>query len=324
MASENETLASVDPFKLLQITLNPDGTLTRHINLGKTPANPEESSDNPIAVLSKDITINPSNKTWVRIFLPIPKPSTKLPVFLYFHGGGFIISSPDDTTFHEFCSNLATELHVIIVSASYRLGPEHRLPAAYDDAMEALYWIKTSNEIWLENYADLSNVFVMGISAGGNVAYQLGLRAAEQADNLSPLKIKGLILHHPFIGGVERTESELRSDAPLFRPCVSDLMWELSLPIGVDRDHEYCNPTVGSSNSSAFEKIKRLGWRVFVAGCHGDQLIDRQIELVKIMEKAYIQVVSRFVGGSHGLELLDHSKAMELFVALKDFVLSSI
>ncbi|OMO51004.1 Alpha/beta hydrolase-3 [Corchorus capsularis] len=322
MATENETLPSADPFKLLQITLNPDGTLTRHINLGKTSPNPDNSN---IAVLSKDITINPSNKTWVRIFLPIPKPSTRLPVFLYFHGGGFIIGSPDDTAFHEFCSTMATELHVIIVSASYRLGPEHRLPAAYDDAMEALYWIKTSNEIWLENYADFSNVFVMGISAGGNVAFQLGLRAAEQVDDLLPLKIKGLILHHPFIGGVERTESELRSDAPLFLPCVSDLIWELSLPVGVDRDHEYCNPMVGSSkSSSAFEKIKRLGWRVFVAGCHGDQLIDRQIELVKIMEEAEIQVVSRFVGGSHGLELFDHSKAKELFVALKDFMLSSI
>ncbi|OMP06474.1 Alpha/beta hydrolase-3 [Corchorus capsularis] len=143
---------------------------------------------------------------------------------------------------HEFCSNMATELSVTIVSASYRLAPEHRLPAAYDDAMEALYWIKTSNDNWLENYVDLSNVFLMGGSAGGNIAYHLRLRAVEQVDTLLPLKIKGLILHQHFFGVVERTESELRIDNPGFPPCFSDLMWELSLPMGVDRDHEYRNP----------------------------------------------------------------------------------
>ncbi|XVE90885.1 hypothetical protein DITRI_Ditri20bG0112100 [Diplodiscus trichospermus] len=165
----------------------------------------------------------------------------------------------------------------------------------------------------------------MGGSAGGNIAYHLGLRATEQVDNLLPLKIKGIILHHPFFGGVERTESESRSiNDPIFPPCVSDLMWELSLPIGVDRDHEYCNPTVGE-NSSHFEKMKQLGWRVFFAGCDGDQLINRQIELVKMMEKKGIQVVSRIVeGGCHGLELFDPSTANALYVVLKNFVCYSI
>ncbi|XVF18258.1 hypothetical protein REPUB_Repub11eG0005600 [Reevesia pubescens] len=318
-----------DPYKHLQITLNPDGSLTRINNYGRTSAIPEFSNDS-IAVLSKDIFINNSNCTWARIFLPkqaIDNPSSpeKLPVFVYFHGGGFIHFSPDATMSHEFCSNMASELSVIIVSPSYRLAPEHRLPAAYDDAMEALSWIKTSHEIWLEKYADFSKIFLMGGSAGGNIAYQLGLRAAEQVDNLLPLKIKGLILHQPFFGGVERTESELRSmNDPNFPPCVSDLMWELSLPIRVDRDHEYCNPRV-CENSSTLEKIKRLGWRVFVTGCDGDQLIDRQIELVKMLEKNEIEVGSRFLeGGFHGFEVFDPSKAKALYVVLKHFILSSI
>ncbi|KAK6230931.1 hypothetical protein QUC31_002449 [Theobroma cacao] len=319
-----------DPFKRLQITLNPDGTLTRLNIFGRTPAKPE-SSDNSTAVLCRDIPINYSNNTWARIFLPkqaLDHSSTsakKLPVLVHFHGGGFILFSPDETMSHEFCSNMASELSVIVVSASYRLAPEHRLPAAYDDAMEALSWIKTSHDNWLENYADFSQIFLMGGSAGGNIAYHLGLRAAEQVDSLSPLKIQGLILHQPFFGGVERTESEFRSiNDSIFSPCDSDLMWELSLPIGANRDHEFCNPTV-AHGSTALEKIKRLGWRVFVTGCDGDQLIDRQIELVKMIKKKEIRVVSRFVeGGFHGFELADPSKAKALYVALKNFIFSSI
>ncbi|OMO65819.1 Alpha/beta hydrolase-3 [Corchorus capsularis] len=323
-----DTSLTIDPFKNLQITLNPDGTLTRHNNYARTPAKPEDSSDSSTSVLSRDILINNSNKTWVRIYLPKQalKSSEKLPVILAFHGGGFILFSPDESMSHQFCSNMATELSVIIVSASYRLAPEHRLPAAYDDAMEALLWIKnTHDNDWLENYADLSKVFIMGGSAGGNIAYHLGLRAADQqVDDLLPSKIRGLILHQPFFGGVERTESELRSmNNPGFPPCVSDLMWELSLPIGVDRDHEYCNPI--GHGSTSLEKIRRLGWKVFVGGCHGDQLIDRQIELVKMMEKEEIQVVSRFLeGGFHGLEIFDPPKAKAMFVALKDFIFPSM
>ena len=159
--------------------------------------------------------------------------------------------------FHDFCSNIAIDVNAIIVSVDYRLAPEHRLPAAYDDAVETLHLITTNQDEWLTKYADFSNTFIMGTSAGGNVAYHAGLRVASEVENLQLLiLIKGLILHQPFFGATQRTESELRlvSDPvlPLF---VNDLMWELSLPIGVDRDHEYCNSTVGGG-SQRLEKIR--------------------------------------------------------------------
>ncbi|KAM3688514.1 hypothetical protein ACJW31_10G156300 [Castanea mollissima] len=293
---------TVDPYQHLQIALNADGTITRLREVPITPPTPDPG--HPTPALSKDIPLNQSNNTWVRIFLPKEaldhNSSPKLPLIVYFHGGGFIISSAASSIFHDFCANMATDLHVIIVSVEYRLAPEHRLPAAYDDAMEALHWIKTTPD-----------------------AYHVGLRASVETDKLEPLVIKGLILHQPFFGGSQRTQSELRDNDPILPLSVSDLLWELSLPIA-DRDHEYCNPKVGDG-PQLLEKIKLLGWKVLVVGCDGDILFEHQIESVKLMREKGVSVVSQFgEGGYHGVDLSEPAKIKALLVVLKNFILSSL
>jgi acetyl esterase/lipase len=67
-----------------------------------------------------------------------------LPVVVYLHGGGFItsIGAASIVYHHGFCSNLASHLQAIIMSVEYHLAPEHRLPAASDDAIEATHFIK--------------------------------------------------------------------------------------------------------------------------------------------------------------------------------------
>ncbi|KAI9076349.1 hypothetical protein K1719_041712 [Acacia pycnantha] len=86
-----------------------------------------------------------------------------------------------------------------------------------------------------------------------------------------------MILVQPFFGGVKRTSSEerLANDTILPLP-VTDLVWELSLPVGADRDHEYSNPTP-EKGSKVFDNITRLGWKVLVFGSYGDLLIDRRL-----------------------------------------------
>ncbi|KAL4384874.1 hypothetical protein GQ457_15G001680 [Hibiscus cannabinus] len=335
MSDQAKTTPSSDPivvddlYKRLEITLNPDGSLTRNPNrFPNTSATPDP--DQTVPVLSKDITINQSKHTWVRIFLPRQQlldtslGTNKLPVIVYYHAGGFINCSASTTGFHVLCSNMALQLQAIVVSVDYHLAPEHRLPAAYDDAMEALHWIKTTDEEWLKQYVDFNACFLMGTSAGGNIAYHAGIRAAEEADELKPLKIQGLILHQPFLGGSSKVESELRLvNDPVLPPGVSDLMWELALPIGADRDHEYCNLTAGKG-PKLLEKLASVGWRVLVTGCDGDPLIDRQVGLVRLMEEKGVQVVSHFrEGGYHGVDVMQPAKAEALFLVLKDFISSA-
>ncbi|CAA3005442.1 probable carboxylesterase 120 isoform X1 [Olea europaea subsp. europaea] len=307
----NQIDPTVDPYGYMGMARNPDGSITRIFEVStNTPAcsNPSDSSP----VLSKDIPVNESNKTWVRVFLSRKvfdsKQVEKLPVIVYYHGGGLVLLSAATTVFHEFCNKVANEIPAVVVSQEYRLAPEHRLPAAYEDCMEALQWFKTTSDEWLTKYADFSKCYLMGCSAGGNIAYHVGLRAVGCIDDLNPVKIRGLILQQPFFGGTERTSSELRLlNSKVIPPCATDIMWELALPVGVDRDHEYCNPMAGMK-SEVFEQIKEQGWKILITGSEGDPLFDRQIELAKVLKEKGLRVMDEFSeGGYHGYGIYDLS-----------------
>ncbi|XP_073143685.1 carboxylesterase 1-like [Henckelia pumila] len=313
---------NVDPYGYLGIVKNSDDSITRVTEV--LPSSPA-CSDPKLPIISKDIPINPARNTWARLYLPKQyfdsNPKVKLPLLVYYHGGGFVIGSAANSIMHDFCSDLACYIPAIVVSVEYRLAPEHRLPAAYEDGLEALHWIRAAKVEWLTEFADFSRCFLMGGSAGGNLAYHVGLRAASCGGDLSPLKIQGLVLQQPYFGGVKRTESEARLAKDQIFPCaVNDIMWEMALPLGVDRDHKYSNPRV-DVEAEAFLKMKGQDWRVLVTGCEGDPLIDRQKDLVRLLEEYGVQVVGRFdEGGCHGIDLFDKSRSKIVSHFLADFI----
>ncbi|KAL7585030.1 hypothetical protein Lser_V15G43741 [Lactuca serriola] len=301
------------------IALNPDGSYTRNISFPSSLPTPDKDSDTP--VLSKDVVINNINKTSVRIHIPketaisMETPLKNLPLIVYFHGGGFVLMSAASTIVHDFCDHLAAELPAVVVSVDYRLAPENRLPAAYDDALEVLLWIKSAQDPWLTNYADVSSCYMMGTSAGANIAYHAGVRVSQRLHELESLKIKGLILHHVYFGGEERTLSEIQlAEAGQLTLATCDFMWGLSLPVdAISREHEYCNPMAGGGLDD-ISRIKEVGWRVMVTGCSGDLLIDRQREFAKTLELKGVENTCLFEeGGDHGIEYFDKSKVKDLF-----------
>ncbi|KAK7391103.1 hypothetical protein VNO78_19467 [Psophocarpus tetragonolobus] len=311
--------SAMDPYKALNIILNPNGTLTRLSIPPQSPPSPDPSL--PTLVLSKDVSVNKSKQTWARIYLPRKAldypPNSKLPLIVFYHGGGFIFYSAASTYFHDFCVSLANNTQSVVVSLEYRLAPEHRLPAAYQDSLEVLHWIKNSNDPWLR-HADYSRCYLMGESAGGNIAYIAGLRAAAEVNQIKPLQIKALILIQPFFGGTKRTPSEIRlaEDHTIPLP-ITDLMWNLSLPVGVDRDYKYSNPTI-KGGAKILNRIKLLGWRVAVFGCEGDPLVDRERDLVKLLHYKGVHVVRQFYQGfRHGIFVGDPTMSIKVFNLVK-------
>ncbi|XP_075487177.1 putative carboxylesterase 8 [Primulina tabacum] len=312
-----------EAFKILGISWNANGTLNREIQIPMVPATPSADSSNPPPIaLSTDITLSYKSDAYVRLYIPLnPPKNKKLPIVIYLHGGDFVLFSLSTVIFHNFCNDIASQFPAVVVSVEYRLAPENRLPAAYDDALNALFWVQdqakgtTGRDPWME-YGDFSRVFILGSSAGANIAYHVALRALDF--NLRPLKIKGLLLNQAFFSGMQKTESEARlENDPYVALYVNYVLWSLALPKNVNRDHEFCNPISGGTYLG---RVFRLP-RVYIKGDYGDPLVDRSVQLAQFLMSCRVPVTYRFnPGGFHGIELNNRTAAQELYDDMKKFV----
>lgn len=103
-----------------------------------------------------------------------PTAEEGLPILVFYHGGGYVIGSPQS---HDVvCRELALQANCVVVSIDYRLAPEHKFPAAVDDAWAALEWVANHGE---ELHGDSSRLAVAGDSAGGNLAAVVSLMARD-------------------------------------------------------------------------------------------------------------------------------------------------
>lgn len=108
-----------------------------------------------------------------RIYRP-SGPIEARPIVLFFHAGGFVLGDPrhDDPTPRA----IAAKTGAVVVAAGYRLAPEHKFPAAHEDAVEAYRWIIEEAEAL---GGDAARVAVAGESAGGNLALNVAIAARD-------------------------------------------------------------------------------------------------------------------------------------------------
>ncbi len=113
----------------------------------------------------------------LKAWLYRPSEKKKLPILVFFHGGGFTIGSLQS---HDaVCRHLCVEADCLVLSVDYRLAPEHKYPAAIEDAWAATCWaVNNAKRLG----GDPDRVAVGGDSAGGNLAAIVCLMAREAGD----------------------------------------------------------------------------------------------------------------------------------------------
>ncbi|HEV2819050.1 MAG TPA: alpha/beta hydrolase [Solirubrobacteraceae bacterium] len=130
-----------------------------------------------------------------------PVARTAQPAILFLHGGGWVVGDLDGVD--ALCRALANRTGAIVLSADYRLAPEHPFPAALDDAWTVLTWL---HQYAGELGADPGRLAVAGESAGANLAAAAAHRAHTGPGGACP-RLRGQLLAYPALDAALATAS---------------------------------------------------------------------------------------------------------------------
>jgi len=253
----------------------------RQARFVSNPEPPELKSVAPLAIPAAHGSIP------ARIYTPNKLRQTDglAPCLVFFHGGGWVIGDLD--THDVVCRKLADEGRLIVISIDYRRAPEHKFPAAVDDAIAATAWIATQAK---EFGIDASRLVVGGDSAGGNLATVVAIAAR---DGNGPA-ISGQVLIYP------------ATDFTMAQPSHSEPETSILLTHSVVRwfrDH-YLNGTADvhdwrASPALAGTLVGLPPAYVLTAGA--DPLRDEGDDYARRLEQAGVAVTHRtFPGQFHG------------------------
>ncbi|KAH6670311.1 lipase [Plectosphaerella plurivora] len=128
-----------------------------------------------------------------------------LPVFLFYHGGGFLMGTigTEDAT----CSALAAAAGVVVLHVCYRHTPEVKYPVPWDDSEDGFIWLHANTSLL---NVDPKRVIVGGISAGAQLTAALTLRKNLGEPSLRDLPpIAGQTLFVPPLARMDTYEPQL-------------------------------------------------------------------------------------------------------------------
>ncbi|CAN4093004.1 unnamed protein product [Withania somnifera] len=316
MDSSSDNEVTTDFPQLLRVYKN--GRVERLFGSPTVPPSPE---DPYTGVASKDIDISPDIKA--RIYLPkLTNIDRKLPILVYYHGGGFCLESAFSFLDHRYLNLIVSESNVIAVSVEYRLAPEHLLPTAYEDSWTALQWVGShvvespgfEKEPWLVNHGDFEKVFIGGDSAGGNIVHNIALRSGSECLN-GGIKILGLLLCFPYF----LTCKDFKEDS------LPSRMWLFVNPSAEDGvDDPRINPFVEKAQS-----LSGLGCsKILVCVAEKDELRDIGLKYVEAVKKSgwkgEIEVID-VEGEGHCFQIFDTEteKAKDLVKGMANFIKQS-
>ncbi len=166
--------------------------------------------------ISHQIIPGPGGDILLRVYTPYG--DGPFPVLVYFHGGGWVIANLD--TYEPSCRALCKKSESIVVSVAYRQSPEHKYPAAVEDAYAATQWV-IENAGLLNGHPD--HVAVGGESAGGNLAAVTCLKVRDEGGQMPSAQL----LIYPVTDARMNTESyKENADAKPLNAAMMPWFWK--------------------------------------------------------------------------------------------------
>jgi acetyl esterase len=208
-----------------------------------------------------------------------------LPALLFFHSGGWVVGDLD--THDGVCRQLALLARCIVIAVDYRLAPEHKFPAANEDALAALDYVRAQSR---QLGIDAERIAVGGDSAGGNIAAVLALMARDAG--YPPLALQALIYPATDFHGKHRSLQELALEPPL---TAATLNWTKAQYLRSDADGlDWRASPLLAKNLSGLAPA-------FVVTCGCDPLEDEGRAYIQRLLEARVSVThSHFPGQIHG------------------------
>lgn len=208
-----------------------------------------------------------------------------MPCFIWFHGGGMVFGSPDDSI--PYVLDFVHKFRATVFIPQYRLAPEHPYPAALDDGYELLNWIYEHASAL---NIDSTKIIVGGGSAGGNLALAITLKAR---DEKGP-KIAAILPLYPMLDARERPFHKKFTSPAIWNAEKNKRSWQAYLPDAETIPH-YASPF--------YANVEGLPPVYTFIGTH-DLFYEEVCEFADKLQQAHVTVqFDIYKGCIHGFDL---------------------
>lgn len=237
-----------------------------------------------------------------------PAPQKRLPLIIYFHGGGHLSGSID--THDALCRRIAVSSQTIVLSVGYRLAPEFPYPAGLQDCIAVF---EGKAELLKAFQVNSEQVFLAGDSAGGNLALSVCHQMKKQGDT----SIKGLVLIYPSIDFSMNYDSYQRNGEG-FLLTREKIKWYFDNYFRNGGDRIHASPMY-------FEHLELLP-PCYIAAAEYDPLFDEALAFAKKIENLGGSVIlEEFKGMIHvfaQLEIFVPDQVFRLIQSIEHFIKS--